>query len=614
MSVVFNDNKNNYLQLALTSGRPVTIMAWAKPKTVGGNYCGVVEVGRDDPDYALKLSLVASDLADIYDHLGSATGFTSYPEEYSLDEWNHFILTAADNVDRALWLNGVEITHSYTAGSGTESMTFIVVGRSLFNPSSPQPFDGKIAHVAIWDVVLSDAEIESLAAKTTPIQDVQLAHLLGYWKLVDGPDALVGDDLTEQGTITYDAGDDPLLEWSGHFTAFAEFTPVMTCLTLAPAWQRWTWPVTEVLHFPANVLQSGDRTEQRIALRRKVPNQSYQTKLLAVGEDEVAAMESAVNRWLRRTWPVPIWPESAQLGAVLPAGSSSIPVDTRYADYRDDGYAVLWNLADHEIVRIATVADDSLGLSIVTAKAWTASDWIMPLRQGRITAASAEERLGGGALLEVRIGIVDPVRVTGYAAALEYDSLPVLTDPAVWSGRTGKIDHDPDVAVLDSGAGPFEVVRVGDNNETGQGHSWVCRTPAQCWSLRQFMHYVCGPQKAFLVPTFRRDLSLTRAATSDAVELYVKSARFALNLDGDAIRTYVAYRSGESLIVRKVTDIATVSASEEFVTIDAALGVSLAAGGYLSWVDRCRLASGEVQFDWQGRGRMTCEVDLVRVF
>jgi hypothetical protein len=614
MSIVLNDDEDQYLQAALTSTRPVTIMAWAKPDNVS-NPGVIAEVGRvmPYPSDVLYVQLGGSHIADIYDYLGNAQALTSFPNEWTPLQWNHVLISSASHVDRSLWIDGLKTTNSLDSGSHTFAMTRLIVGRSKFNPSIPMGFDGKIAHVAIWDIVLSDGDIALLAARARP-DEIQSDHLLGYWQLINSPVAFIGDPMTAYGSPAWDAGDDPLLQWSASMCGFGVFEPVMDCLTLAPAWQLWTWPVAETLSFETEVLQPHDRIgEQRIAKRRKIPGQAFSTRLMVRGEAETAVLESALHRWLKRPWPVPLWPEAARLTASLPAGSGSVAVETRYADYRAGGYALLWNRTGHEILWIESVAADSITLSRITEQPWTTSDWIMPLRQGRIVSIAGHERFHGGALTAVEIRVTDAAAVTGFVADQTYDDLTVLTTPSKWPGGSGEVRHDPDVAVLQSVSGPFEVVSNSDYNEVIQAHTQVCTTPAEVWSLRQFLHANAGRQKAFLVPTFRKDLIVSRQVGAADTQVYIHAGPFAANMNGNTLRTYVAFRPSGSLIVRKISAIETISATEERLTLDAAPGQVFGAGSDLCWVDKCRLAEDAVRFEWQSRRLMTCTVQLVRV-
>lgn len=610
----------HWLSVPLMLVRPFTLIAWAKKSSDFYEYyrCIAELYNHIDTSYVSVLyGCYSPEKLAVYQRNAGSARLLISSGDFNNDDWCHVGCSSASGSDRSLWLNGVKYTQETDCGDGTAAFLRLTLGQVRWNPSIGYPFVGKIAHVALWDIVLDDADIQALAAKSVKPHKVERDHLIGYWRLIDGPEAFVGSDLTEEGYtdyISYDPGDDPLLEWYAPFYGFSQFTPVLSCLTLAPAWQPWTWPVTETLLFPTQILQSHDRTEQRIAGRRKVPEQIYQTRLAVWGDRQAAELESAAHRWLKRPWPVPVWPESCRLSAALPAGSASVAVDTRYASYRAGGYALLWSRTRREIVQVDSVADGAITLGAATAQAWSPGDWVMPLRLGRIVSSCVVERFPGGALLQIQVRVTDTEAVTGFVADQTYDGMTVLTSPTLWPGGVGQGSHDPDVAVLESGSGPFEIVSNSEYNDSVQTHSWQCATPAQVWALRQFLHEIAGRQKAFLVPTFRRDLTLSRAVGSSDTEIYLEAGPFASNMDGNSLRTYVAFRSGESLIVRKVSSITVVSTDEEKMTLDAGPGQVFAAGQALCWVDRCRLAEDTVQFDWRSNRVATCNVTLTRVF
>jgi len=56
------------------------------------------------------------------------------------------------------------------------------------------PFHGNMAHLAIWDTVLSSAAIGDLAAAAAPLEEpAQIANLVAYWPLSEGSGATVDD-------------------------------------------------------------------------------------------------------------------------------------------------------------------------------------------------------------------------------------------------------------------------------------------------------------------------------------------------------------------------------------------------------------------------------------
>lgn len=470
------------------------------------------------------------------------------------------------------------------------------------------PIDGSLrwqdgGYADIYDVYLG-TDPDSLvllsanqdATNYTPAADLEYETVY-YWRI---------DSKNSNGTTTGDV-------WS--------FTTELAPPDLAPLVGQWTWPATERLRFLTQIIAGHDRTEQRIAHRcdvagLAVPNQIFSTQLAVFGDEAAARLEAMLDGWLKQTWAVPVWPMAQRHTATLPAGSTALAVDTRWCDYRADGLAMIWQSdSAYEVVVVDSVADSALTLKDGTLAAYAGGKWILPCRIGWVTSATDLVRYGGGVVagLAWEIDGGDLAAVTGYAAAMEYDGMTVVTDPARSTGDFGS-SHDSDFAVLGGDTGPFEIVSNSVVNEVSQTHGWICRTLEEAWRLRQFVHAMKGRQSAFLVPTFKRDLVLSRdAAPSDTV-LYVAHRGLTANRSADSQRTYLAFRpAGGSIVVRRITNIAEVSASEEAITLYSSGGLTCAAGQSLCWVDKCRLASDEVVFEWLGRGKMTCSAQLTRV-
>ena len=378
---------------------------------------------------------------------------------------------------------------------------------------------------------------------------------------------------------------------------------------------RWTWPVTERLGFNTEILQSHNRTEQRIAKRRGVPKRDVATRLFVEDEDECARLEAVLQKWLKRPWIVPLWFEAEKHTGNLPAASSSLVIDTRYADFRAGSYAFIWGSANnYEAVWLDTVGDSLLTLLEPTLNAYDGIKWIMPLRTGRVIEAGKLRRYHGGALMDIAWRIEDVQTVTGFVADMTYDGYTVLTEPAVLPGDAGEFSHDPDIAVLDAGTGPFEIVSNSDFNEAVQSHGWRPQTKQAAWWLRQLLHNIKGRQAAFLVPTFKYDLELTRPVGPSETNIYIRNVGAAANMGLNDLRTYLAFRpAGASVVPRKVTGISVIDAAEELITINTAPGVAFEPGESLCWVDRCRLANDEIELTWHGVGKCEADTPLVRI-
>ena len=382
---------------------------------------------------------------------------------------------------------------------------------------------------------------------------------------------------------------------------------------IAPQIGRWTWPVNERLGWNTEILQSHDRTEQRIAKRRNIPDRRIGTRLFLEGDNACSQLDAIIHAWLKKTWRVPLWGEAERHVGLLSSGSSSLAIDTRYADFRE-GYALIWqNSENFEFVIVESLTDTALTLVDPTVNTYEGVKFILPVRLGHCIEASRAQRYPDAALAEIAWRIEDVQAVTGFVADMTYDGYTVLTEPSYLAGDHVPAVHDPDIAVLDAGTGPFEIVNNSDFNEVGQPHVWQPQTKRACWELRQFLHDVKGRQGAFLVPTFKRDLTITRPVGAAETSIYVQNADL-IEMGLNTLRTYLAFRpAGSPIIPRKVTGIASVSDTEERIDLNTAPGVTFSPGETLCWVDRCRLASDEIDWQWDGIGKAAVETALIRV-
>jgi len=107
---------------------------------------------------------------------------------YSINTWATIAMTMGPSLT-SVYING----SANKASSASTTIDFSVTSPDCFTlatamtelPSTVSgTHPGLIAHVAVWDVQLSDAEIDSLNAGANPLA-IQGSHLKAYWPLGD---------------------------------------------------------------------------------------------------------------------------------------------------------------------------------------------------------------------------------------------------------------------------------------------------------------------------------------------------------------------------------------------------------------------------------------------
>jgi hypothetical protein len=226
MSVKLASASSEYLTnttWSLLSTEPFTMAAWIYP-TDSTNLQHVLLLGQVGVDQTNASIILAGHAvgdpvrlrywdSTAYTNASTSTGYTA-------NAWNHVLATSPATGNGTIYLNG--------GGSGTVEVVSIsggsrfTIGRNE-NDTPGNYYSGRIAHVAVWNIVLGAAEIAALAAGAIPLQ-VAPKNLVAYYPLAmdAGYDGIVGEkDLTESGTPDKEEGPPLVTNFSLGFPYYA---------------------------------------------------------------------------------------------------------------------------------------------------------------------------------------------------------------------------------------------------------------------------------------------------------------------------------------------------------------------------------------------------------
>lgn len=377
------------------------------------------------------------------------------------------------------------------------------------------------------------------------------------------------------------------------------------------------WPMEETLEWKSNILRPDyTNDEQRIALRVQ-PRQIFNETLQPTTQRRRARMNSLVHSRIKQKLGIPVWQEAVKHSTPLNSGSSSITVDTRYSDFRDDTYGLLWaSDTEYEILRINVVSDNSLSLSVNVQNNYTGVKWIMPMRFGYVNAPLVRTpRLSEDAFVTLSLQIIDTTELTGYSASQTYDGYEVVDRPHVVNGELEPDEsHDADVQWLDNETGLVGVQSNTENNVVTQSHRFRYDTAADCWDFKEWLYDKYGKQKAFLSPTDSKDLIVSRPVGSSDSTIYVENVDFAKYIGANDLLQYLGFRTpAGTLVVRKIDAAAYVSDSEESITFTTTAGTAFLVNTSVHFVHRCRLGSDRVSITWLEPNTLVCNLPVVRI-
>ena len=415
-------------------------------------------------------------------------------------------------------------------------------------------------------------------------------------------------DITEEGSTTFEA------TITFNFTGEAPVVTIQGTRVVAFTWEP-TMPMEESLEWLTQILKGRSGQEQRISVRR-IPRQGYSMRIFFADEQEQVKFENQLFTWQKKTWGVPVWGEKVLHTGTITAGDTTISVDTRYADFRDDSLAIVYQDKDNwEVFKIETKTDYQINLEVEMQNTFTGDKHIMPVRVAQMPQRVRNAVTPDGySYATVDFLVTVNALITGHVAADTYNGLSVITDPTYVDGALN-YESDGDIIISDCGSGPFDFFSDSDFNIVSQQHVFKNFSKYETWNFRKFLHHLYGRQVAVWIPTFKNDMVLTQTIGSSDTNFRISNAGYADNMGVNNIRTHIAFMFPDGTnYYREVTGITEHSETEEIISIDSSLGVEVAVGDCeICWLDKYRLGNDRVDIRWVEPNNNISSLVFVRV-
>lgn len=443
------------------------------------------------------------------------------------------------------------------------------------------------------------------------IAESEVSGWFGLWifiaGIVDAASGFISGMLSEKGLegTTIGVGDS-----SGYLTLIPDFEAAILF------WRPQN-RIIETLKWKTSVLKANDGTEQRIKIRRS-PRQYFKLRIF-LGTNELNSWyDSLIHTWQKQAWLIPIWNEYVTHTGDINIKDDTITVDTTFADFRNNSKAIIWKSAtEYEVVAVTAKTDNILFLSYPILSAFSGSKYIMPVRKAYLTTRSKKTRNNAeGAFIDLIFSVYDNTNITGHVKENNYNNIDLLINPA-YMDKGHLEESDADITVFDFETGIFKTESNSNFNFLTQNHNFFNDTKEACWNFRQFLYSLSGRQKSILIPTFRSDMVQTETIGLTDTTVKIRNIRLTENMGYNPLRTYIGfYFPDNTLIVRKINGITRLNSTEEQISFDYNLDLNLdveIGDCKICFVDKCRLASDEIELRWPYAHRNECKTNFMRV-
>jgi len=358
--------------------------------------------------------------------------------------------------------------------------------------------------------------------------------------------------------------------------------------------------VKESYEFATDIItpRDGIGSEQRISYRQ-IPRQSFVVNVPLKTAKEQNRFDAAMFGWAKRYFGFPIRTEKENHSETINQDDLVINVDTTFADFRDESYALIFKSIDEfEAVKIDTVAADSLTLESAVVASYTGNKWIAPLRITQVTSVVQKSNpVADVAFAQVSFAVKDNILLTGFVAEQTYNDLPILlVGSKQLNGSRKESSIDSDSFVQDYGSGDFDYLSDSEFNLNMQGWGFVNETKEAMWVYKQFIHSLLGRQGTMWVPTYTDDLTLAETIGASDTSFQIENIKLAENMGLNDLRTHLSFifPNGD-VLCREITGIVESDDDIEIISIDSDLGLEVEAGDcQVCFLDKCRMASDTV--------------------
>lgn len=356
-------------------------------------------------------------------------------------------------------------------------------------------------------------------------------------------------------------------------------------------------PLTEVLEWKTDVINSHDGTEYRYRVRN-APRQSFSFSVPIPPRLTQLANNVAYAGPGTPIWAVPVWTEAQRLPNVE-GTDEALPAETTSRDFREGGWAMLWESPEKwRAVKIAGQTANELTLDAPVGIAFTAP-WLFPVNIGRLGADVNRNTDGFQTRADFRL-ITSNNYVINPPAPDQFLGHDIYFDETFMSGTAIDEKIETQVDIIDFDTGPVAQFAPWKHNRRSRPYRRIMEGAAEVWAFREWVHRRAGKFRPFWLPTFEHDLYLDMAPGPVGTSLLFRVDEYT-TLTPE--RTHVAIQTRDgSWHPRTITGVTgagafrTATLDRELVNVDSDDIVRV------SFLGLHRLDTDRVQLSWIGGG------------
>lgn len=297
-------------------------------------------------------------------------------------------------------------------------------------------------------------------------------------------------------------------------------------------------------------------------------------------------------------WRVPLWHDATFHAGAIAAGATSLSVTTE-ADYQSGGLAVIWKSdTEWELVTVASASGGTLTIGGSPAE-------VLASYSAPVIVAPVGTFLAPGGMSQAREFALERFSIEflrtdgtdlGNSTLPAYLSSPVVSEASVVvQPLDARIQQSLDL--IDSQFGSYALETEETYVRLRSMLSFADSEVTARWARRRLLHYLRGRDRAFWLPSFRRDFTVVAAFSTTLLQAAEGEFPDVAGLVGRSIEI----DTGAALIHRQISAAEVVSGVLR-LTLNATPGVTVPTTARVSLMTLQRLDSDQVDIEHQFLG------------
>lgn len=361
-------------------------------------------------------------------------------------------------------------------------------------------------------------------------------------------------------------------------------------------------PVRESLKWLTDIIQSANGDEQRIKAR-KSPRQTFEMLIRAEEGTDRRKMMNLIKGWQHGVFGIPIWWEGRQLGTDASATDTTVYLDTKYADFRSDGLAILWyDDETFDALQVDSFNDTSITFTSPLTQDFNAgTTLVMPLRTCYLSGSIPGQRhLQNLMDLRLRVQVIDNDSDIADDSVWDTHESKVMLDEANLTNGPIQDDMVRQIEIIDNRTANPQQFSTWDASHPVTAKGFLGDSLQRVWEVRQLAHALNGSQVAFYLPTFYHDVVVTGTLAAGSFLMDIENNGYCDYINGqEPFKSLWIELTDGTIITKQVESCVVIDDDTERLTIDVAWVSEILATeiNRISWLRLVRIADDTMSFE-----------------